>query len=70
MYQPFSNLADVPFRTLRSLSKAVVSSVLPEAEVNQASPHEGTQAILILSYLEIFRSIQAYLDIYQYITHI
>jgi hypothetical protein len=33
--------ADVPFRTMKSLSKAVIKSVLPDAKIHKVSLHEG-----------------------------
>ena len=60
MHQPSYTSADVPFRTLKTLSKAVVSKVLPDAAVNVVSLHEGTHAVWCITcfkYLGVFRSI-------------
>ena len=60
MHQPSYNSADVPFRTLKTLSKSVVSKVLPDAAVNVVSLHEGTHAVWCITcfkYLGVFRRI-------------
>jgi hypothetical protein len=41
VWQPSYNPADVPYRTMKSLSKRIVSGVLPDANVNRVSLHEG-----------------------------
>ena len=64
MWQASYNSADVPFRTLKSMSKRIVSSVLPDAKVNRISLHEGMHIILVY---DIFRYILIYLDIFRYI---
>jgi hypothetical protein len=61
MHQPSYNSADVPFRTLKALSKAVVSKVLLDAAVNKVSLHEGADTvwkITCFKYLGVFRCIQ------------
>ena len=40
-FQPSYKSADVPFRTLKSMSKTIVKKVLPDAKVHKVSLHQG-----------------------------
>jgi hypothetical protein len=42
LFQVSYKLADVPFRAMKSLSKAVIKSVLPDAKIHKVSLHEGS----------------------------
>jgi hypothetical protein len=48
MWQPSYNSADVPYHSMKSLSKKIVSSMMPEAKVNRTSLHEGAYIIISL----------------------
>jgi hypothetical protein len=50
LFQVSYKLADVPFRAMKSLSKAVIKSVSPDAKIHKVSLHEGSLGLMHLLY--------------------
>ncbi len=50
LFQVSYKSADVPFRIMKSLSKAVIKSVLPDTKIHKVSLHEGDPGLMPLLY--------------------
>ena len=51
LFQVSYKLADVPFRAMKSLSKAVIKSVSPDAKIHKVSLYEGDPGLMPLLYV-------------------
>jgi hypothetical protein len=51
LFQVSYKSADVLFRTVKSLSEAVIKSVLPDTKIHKVSLHEGDPGLVPLLYV-------------------